>query len=182
MKLRIYADVKVKINAEDIHKSNVIYCLTFENGKKYVGLTTQPLDKRLYNHCNSSFNKKDKGFNTKKARAIRKYMTFEVSVLYEGDDLNEKEMEFIKEFDSFNNGYNTTLGGEGCLGCTRSDEVKEKMSKIHSTPEMKETHSIKAKQTWEDKGYNFMKPKKSIKKEIEKERLERESDPFYLYN
>ena len=27
-----------------------------------------------------------------------------------------------------------------------------------------------------------MKPKKSIKKEIEKERLERESDSFYLYN
>ena len=169
MKLRIYADVKVKINAEDIHKSNVIYCLTFENGKKYVGLTTQPLDKRLYEHCNISFNKKDKGFNTKKARAIRKYMTFEVSVLYQGDDLNKKEVEFIKEFDSFNNGYNSTLGGEGSTGLIVSQETRNKLSD-------------RAKQTLEDKGYNFMKPKKSIKKEIEKERLERESDPFYLYN
>ena len=169
MKLRIYADVKVKINAEDIHKSNVIYCLTFENGKKYVGLTTQPLDKRLYDHCNSSFNKKDKGFNNKKARAIRKYMTFEVSVLYQGDDLNKKEIEFINEFDSFNNGYNSTMGGEGSLGVIKSQETRNKLSD-------------RAKQTFEDKGYNFIKPKKSIKKEIEKERLERESDPFYLYN
>lgn len=168
MKLRIYADVKVKINAEDIHKSNVIYCLTFENGKKYVGLTTQPLDKRLYEHCNTSFNKKDKLFNNKKARAIRKYMTFEVSVLYQGDDLNKKEVEFIKEFDSFNNGYNSTMGGEGCLGVIKSQETRNKLSD-------------RAKQTWEDKGYNFRRPKKSIKKEIEKERLERESDPFYLY-
>lgn len=158
MKLRIYADVKVKINTEDIHKSNIIYCLTFENGKKYIGLTTQLLDKRIYDHCNLSFNKKDHCFNTKKSRAIRKYMSFEVSVLYQGDNLNEQEIKFIKENDSFNNGYNSTLGGEGSIGYKHTDEAKLKIS-------------FKAKQA-ADEGKNPAKNKR-ILKEIMKERLER---------
>lgn len=157
MKLRIYADVKVKINAEDIHKSNVIYCLTFENGKKYVGLTTRDLDSRINEHCRYSFNNKTKDFNSKKGRAIRKYMTFEVSVLYEGDDLNEKEIEFIELYDSFNNGYNLTVGGEGATGYVCSNEMRQHISKKLIGNKNSEGH-IHTQETKDKIAKRFIKP------------------------
>lgn len=51
MKQRIYADVKVDIQPKDIHKTNVIYCLTFLNGKKYIGKTSNDLEERIKRHC-----------------------------------------------------------------------------------------------------------------------------------
>lgn len=110
MKLRIYADVKVHINTEDIPKENVVYCLIFPNDKKYIGQTKNSLDLRLKHHSNSSFNIKSTDFNTKKARAIRKYLTFKVEILYQGDDINNKEQEFIKLYNTYEDGYNSDLG------------------------------------------------------------------------
>lgn len=53
-------------------------------------------------------------------RAMNKYgienFTFEVIELCDSSLLNEREMYWIKHFDSFNNGYNMTLGGSACLG------------------------------------------------------------------
>ena len=143
MKLRVFSDVKVQIRTEDIHKSNVVYKLTFPSGKCYIGLTTQKIETRVKDHCRDSFYNKSDCFNTKKARAIRKYMTFSVDILYEGDDIKEQEIYFIKEFDSQQNGYNTTAGGDGTNGLSketyeliasknrgkkRSEETKRKMS------------------------------------------------------
>lgn len=153
MVIRNFADVKVNIKTEDILKTNVIYKLTFPSGKSYIGLTNRRLKDRLYEHCNDSFNNKIRGYRNKKARAIRKYMEFSVDILYQGEDLDNEEIKFIKELDTFKNGYNSTLGGEGSTGLVVSDETKEQLS-------------IKSKQTFEDKGYNFMKPKTKILKEI----------------
>ena len=128
MVIRNFADVKVQIKTEDILKKDIIYCLTFPNGKKYIGLTTQTLKNRIIQHCNDSFKLNDECYNTKKSRAVRKYMKFSVDILYQGDDLNLKEIEFIKELDTFNNGYNSTLGGEGIVGFTITEETRLKMS------------------------------------------------------
>lgn len=129
MEIRIYADVKVNIKTEDIHKENVIYVLTFINGKKYIGMTTQSLESRIKNHIYKSFNKKCDGYSTKKSRAIRKYLEFSVDILYQGNNLPIKETEFIKEYNTVNIGYNTTDGGEGTFGYKHTIESKEKMSK-----------------------------------------------------
>jgi hypothetical protein len=55
-------------------------------------------------------------YNTHKSNAIRKYQEFSVSVLYEGDNLDEMEIQLIKEKDTFKNGYNSTEGGGGTIG------------------------------------------------------------------
>ena len=130
MVIRNFADVKVHIRTEDILKTNVVYMLTFPNGKQYIGITTRTLKKRLTAHCNGAFNPKDLSYNAIKSKAIRKYLSFEVSILYEGDDLEAKEMEFIALYDTFNfsTGYNSTSGGEGTTGRKHTEESKRKIS------------------------------------------------------
>ena len=131
MVIRNYADVKVHIRTEDILKENIIYCLTFPNGKKYIGQTKQKLRKRLSEHCNSSFNIKSHCFDTKKARAIRKYLTFSVDILYEGKDLDINEIKYIDEYNTFKKGYNSNLGGDGSLGHSMTEEHKTQLKKIN---------------------------------------------------
>ena len=131
MEIRVFGDVKVYIKTEDILKNNVIYCLTFLNGKKYIGLTTQPLKERLREHIKESFRKGSKELHTKKARAIRKYMSFTVEILKvckNIDELNEFEIEFISKFDTVNSGYNISAGGGGSTGIQCSEYTKLKIS------------------------------------------------------
>lgn len=128
MEIRNFADVKVYINTEDILKENVIYKLTFPNGKVYIGQTVQKLKNRLYRHCNESFRVKDSGFNTIKSRAIRKYMTFEVEVLYQGEDLDYNEINYIKEYNSLNREFGYNLESGGNLNKIVSEETREKIS------------------------------------------------------
>lgn len=128
MEIRNFADVKVYINTEDILKENVVYKLTFPNGKVYIGQTIQKLKDRLCKHCNESFYVKDRKFNNYKERAIRKYMTFKVEVLYQGDELDYNEINYIKEYNSTNQEYGYNLDSGGNLNKTHSEETKLKMS------------------------------------------------------
>ena len=80
-----------------------------ENGKKYIGLTTQGHRKRFAQHCKAS---------SVIGQTIRKYGKdkFEIKVIDTGSsqkELAEKETYYINQYDTFNNGYNLTLGGEG---------------------------------------------------------------------
>lgn len=128
MKIRNFADVKVHIRTEDILKANVVYKLTFPSGKLYIGMTRQLLKDRIYQHCNVAFREKGEAFNSHKNRAVRKYLEFTVDIIYEGDDLENQEIAFIEQFDTFKNGYNSTLGGEGNVGNVASEETRKKMS------------------------------------------------------
>lgn len=128
-------DILVDISEEELELKNVVYLLIFPNGKKYIGITSRKFKDRLYQHCNLAINEKDRNYNGKKARAIRKYKEFKAEVLFEGNsnELGDKEIEFIEEYDSYNNGYNSTFGGEyGTFGSVRSDVSKQK-SKDSST-------------------------------------------------
>lgn len=92
-----------------------VYCYTGKNGKKYIGITSFTLairagkDGRNYVRDNYAF-----------GRAIRKYgFDFFTSEILE-DNLTrgqacEKEKYYIKLFDTYKNGYNSTLGGEGTV-------------------------------------------------------------------
>lgn len=42
--------------------------------------------------------------------------------------LDEWEKYYIEKYDSFKNGYNSTLGGRGCLGITHTKETRKKIS------------------------------------------------------
>ena len=94
-----------------------IYHITNKlNGKKYIGKTID-LEHRLADHFSRL--KANKHHSQKLQRAYNKYGqdNFEISyniVEFETDEnLSLMEILEIEKYDSYNNGYNETLGGEG---------------------------------------------------------------------
>ena len=87
------------------------------NNKKYIGLTNVTIQSRWRAHIGSSFNPSDPDYNFSFHRAIRKYgvenFTIEEIDTGYGEELKEKEKYWIKFYDSYNKGYNETLGGDG---------------------------------------------------------------------
>ena len=100
-----------------------------ENGLIYIGCTINTLDKRFGEHlsrCLTSTHK-SKLYNSMKKYGQENF----IIELIEECDLNiiyETEKKYIEQYDSYNNGLNSTIGGEGCLGYTHSPEKKVKIS------------------------------------------------------
>ncbi len=99
-------------------KFGVVYKATNKvNDKVYIGQTLYPLNIRISQHKHEA-NRKYK--NSHFYKAIRKYgiESFEWSILgeYAIDKLNKAEIKMIERFDSFYNGYNLTIGGDGVKG------------------------------------------------------------------
>lgn len=127
----------------------VIYKITNkENGKVYIGQTTQGLMKRIRQHRSEA-----KRYDELQARgcrclyrAMNKYGcdTFSVEIVYEAhdaNDLDEAESFFIKEYGSLApNGYNIESGGNA--GKTLSEEtrkmISDKVSILWSDPAYRE--------------------------------------------
>ena len=118
---------------EDIYKlpkNAGIYCIKNTiNGKCYIGQAIK-IQKRLKAHFNS--------WNLPRYehivlyKAFKKYgiENFEVTILASFKDslgwktkveLDKLEKRYIEEYDSYNNGYNSTLGGDGGV---HTDETK----------------------------------------------------------
>lgn len=104
------------------------------NGKVYIGFDScWPNRQKI--HKSSSKNQDGKFYS-----AIRKYgwNNFEWSILYQSKDrdhcLGEMETYFIKEYNSFNSGYNSTLGGEGSFGLKHTEETKRRISEKNKIP------------------------------------------------
>ena len=137
--------------------------------KYYVGQTIGTMEERARKD-GRGYGWNDLNYNSKFARSIRKWgwNSFEGRVLEEVDeeDLNELEKFYIEYFDSFKNGYNSTLGGEGTRGLNpyankteeEMEEIKEKMSKSQSigqrkrykNPKEREKQSIGQKKRFQD--------------------------------
>lgn len=83
------------------------------NDKVYIGQTSGTLEARFKQHLkkvNSVDRKTYPLYN-----AMRKYGTehFFIEEIERTDNLQEREQYWIKYYDSYNNGYNATLGGGG---------------------------------------------------------------------
>ena len=95
-----------------------IYKITNKiNGKSYIGQTIQNVKERFYQHCATKCSKAVS--NMAIHRAIKKYgkSNFTVEVIEEIDsaNLNDRERYWIKYYNSYNNGYNSTKEGQdGC--------------------------------------------------------------------
>lgn len=91
-----------------------IYCIYFVDidNKYYVGCSTN-LQKRVLEHKNALKNNRHK--NAHLQNAYNKYgePVIEVLETCEVDNLFEREIFYIKEFDSYKSGFNRTTGGEG---------------------------------------------------------------------
>src|ERR1035437_8077192 len=86
------------------------------NGKIYIGKTTDPIETRIFNHCNDA--RKKQGFYFHKA--LNKYgiENFTIYIIFKVNNLdllNKAEIFFIRKYKSNNPkyGYNLTTGGEG---------------------------------------------------------------------
>lgn len=91
------------------------------NGHVQIGQTNISVEERFKAHCYCSFNhrqtkEKDEYFYPLH-QAIRKYgiENFQLDILEEcsQDLLNEREIYWIEYYNSYYNGYNATLGGDG---------------------------------------------------------------------
>jgi group I intron endonuclease len=95
----------------------------------YIGCTINTLKHRFEEHCYRCLKT---NINTKLCNSIRKYgvekFTIELIDECSLEKIYEREVELIKEYNSFENGLNSTLGGEGCLGYKHSPEIRVKIS------------------------------------------------------
>lgn len=98
------------------------------NKKRYIG-QTYSIKNRFYRHKNELL--KNKHHNTHLQNAWNKYgiENFEFIILEYCDIelLNEREIYWIKFYDSFNNGYNQTSGDIGCRGYKHTQSEIAKM-------------------------------------------------------
>jgi group I intron endonuclease len=112
-------------------KTCIIYRHTLNN-KQYIGYSSQTLDDRLEDHPKESLNGSERHFH----RAIRKYGVSDLvsEILDTARTKTEaisKERFYIMKFDTFKNGYNMTLGGDG--GNTKEKYSEEQMSEWKKT-------------------------------------------------
>lgn len=96
-----------------------IYKITNKiNGKIYIGQTIQSVKDRWYRHCGKSGISKAE-LNTHFKRAILKYgkenFTIETIEVCDSTKLNDRERFYISYYDSYTNGYNSTIGGQDGL-------------------------------------------------------------------
>lgn len=91
-----------------------IYQITNDvNGKIYIGKTEFSLEKRWKEHCNDAY--RDSKAKRPLYAAMRKYGIehFHMELIEETNNPEERESYWIEQKQSFKNGYNATLGGDG---------------------------------------------------------------------
>lgn len=105
-----------------------IYKITnLVNDKEYIGQTSLSIQERFKQHIHDA----NKGYYNHRPlyNAFNKYgiENFIVEELEEcnTEEINQKEIEYINKFDTYSNGYNATLGGEGTV-IIDYDKVLEK--------------------------------------------------------
>lgn len=93
-------------------------------GKVYIGQSSQTLQERINQHNSHALNHQ---YNYHFHNAIKKYGVddFTYEIIEDGiktiEELNQREKFWIAEYDSYYEGYNSTLGGDGRQ--TRDDEL-----------------------------------------------------------
>jgi group I intron endonuclease len=99
------------------------------NGLNYVGCTIGKMEERFKEHVYRCFNSNN---NSKLYNSMRKYgkENFIITLIEECEmeTMYDREKYYIKEYDTFKNGLNSTIGGDGCLGYTHSEEIRKKIS------------------------------------------------------
>jgi group I intron endonuclease len=105
-----------------------IYKITnLVNGKVYIGQTTRTVEERWKEHCYSS----NKGFILNKAIKKYKKQNFKIETIEKCnsiEELNNKEIYWIKYYNSNKEGYNIALGGNAPM--FKRNHTKNSINKI----------------------------------------------------
>ena len=112
-----------------IKKGKIYKIVNKVNEKIYIGCTINSLEHRFNEHLYRCLNT---DYKSKLYNSIRKYgkENFEISLIEECDlsCIYETEKKYVKEYNSYEEGMNSTFGGEGCLGYVHSPEIRKKIS------------------------------------------------------
>lgn len=107
------------------------------NQKIYIGQTSKTIQERFKEHLIDS--KKESLKNRPLYRAINKYgfdkFTIELVEECDNNELSEREIFWINYYNSYHNGYNATLGGEG-KNIYNYEEIKEYLIQRKSVKEI----------------------------------------------
>ena len=116
---------------KELPKQSGIYKITnIINNHSYIGQS-----KNIYNRFNSHHicdyqNPNNCQYNSKIYQAFRKYglENFDIQILElcSEEEMDEKEIQYIKKYDSFKNGYNMTEGGQFWSPNIHSEETERK--------------------------------------------------------
>lgn len=146
-------------NIENLPANSGIYMVVnMVNNKKYIG-QSKNIRKRFQSHHLVDYkNENNCNYNTKFYQAIRKYGidNFEVIILKlcKEEELDDLEIKFIKEFDTFKNGYNSTEGGQFWSPNIHSKEIelKRQQTRERNKSLMSENHpraKLTNQQVWD---------------------------------
>jgi group I intron endonuclease len=112
-----------------VEKGRIYKITNKENGLIYIGCTISSLDKRFKEHLSRCFTS---NYKSKLYNSMKKYgqENFTIELIEECDFnfIYETEKKYIDQYNSYNNGLNATIGGEGCLGYVHSPEMRVKIS------------------------------------------------------
>lgn len=129
-------------NETKIYTGCIYKATSSTSDKCYIGQTLRKFEHRKREHLYHAFSEKSPYFKSHFYRAIRKYgiedFNWEIIDVYENNDKDVTyetifllEEKYIKEFDSFKNGYNLNYGGKGSKGRTISQETRDKIGNAH---------------------------------------------------
>ena len=152
------------------HSGGVVYLISFPNGKKYIGITSTSFEERKQGHLSH--------MNTSKlpvSNALRKYGEQVIwEVIDKADNWNELchlEKSYIIKYDSLNNGYNLTAGGDGTVGYEHSEENNIKNSqrrkKFFKNPANRLNQSIASKKAHQKNPEQALNHSKTMSQKFE---------------
>lgn len=115
------------------------------NNKIYIGQTKRTIEVRWKGHLTSAFNSSQNSYNYPLYKDIRKYgiENFKISIIEKCpiNLLDEKEKYWISYYNSKNNGYNQTVGGNS-VQLYDYNEIYRLWEKGYSCKEIKELTEI----------------------------------------
>lgn len=123
------------IDYEKFRAESGIYMITCtSNGKQYIGKTEQRFSKRFWHHQWQL--RKNCHDNKYLQNAWNKYgetaFTFSVvHALKPDDDINALEKYYISLYNTYEDGFNLTKGGEGMSGFTMPDSIKKYVGEVN---------------------------------------------------
>lgn len=146
--------------------TGIIYILTSPSGKSYIGQTIHPHKRYV---CFLNINKSYGG--SKIDRARKKYgpenFKYEILETYQNENehevfekLNELEIYYIAKYDTFNNGYNLTKGGNYNIDEIARKEMSNGLKeyyKTHINPFKGKHHTNETKQLLSEKQKEYYK-------------------------
>lgn len=103
----------------------IVYKCTHKDGRVYIGITTHTLKERIKKHYYDL--KKNHKFQKALSKYPKDYFTWEViDNANTMKELKQKEIYYVDLYNSYNKGFNSTIGGDACPVNSGKDNKRSK--------------------------------------------------------